>query len=667
MANALQFESSPYLLQHKDNPINWVAWSETVLKQAQKEDKPILISIGYSACHWCHVMEKESFEDQTIADFMNAHFIAIKVDREERPDIDHIYMDALQMMTGQGGWPLNCFTLPSGKPFFGGTYFPKDHWLQTLKNIIDAYKNRKSDLEQYADKLTEGLNQLDELPVRKLPPVFTSEAVEVAVSRWLKKIDDKEGGMIGAPKFPMPNNYDFLLHYAHIEGDSSLLRHVNLTARKMAQGGIYDHIGGGFTRYSTDAIWKVPHFEKMLYDNGQLLSFYTNAYLQSKDHALLTPINGIAEFLLRDMQAENHAFYAAIDADSEGEEGKFYVWTTSEIKTIAGTDYPIIETVFGLNKEAIWEEDKLIPFLQNSIEKLSVKLNLTEEDLRLKIESFTKKAFEARKFRKHPATDKKLIISWNAMAIRGLADAFIATKNRSYLEAAEKAMNWILKLWRRHGVLPHIEKPDHKIINGYLEDYAHTIWASLRLYEVTFNQDYLAFAKALEIHVDANFDKNEAGFYYFKSRNDDPLVARKIEINDNVIPSSNAILSSARFQLSRLFGNHDQELIKQQLAVLEPQFSHYPSGYSQWMRLMMWQAEPYYEIAIIGENAASFRDSILSHYLPNAIICGGENEGDLPILANRLIPNKTLIYICQGGTCKLPAETIEDALEQLAL
>jgi uncharacterized protein YyaL (SSP411 family) len=668
MANALQFESSPYLLQHKDNPINWEAWSPNVLKRALEEDKPILISIGYSACHWCHVMEKESFKDQAVADFMNSNFISIKVDREERPDIDHIYMDALQMMTGQGGWPLNCFALPDGKPFFGGTYFPRERWIETLKTIIDAFKNRRADLVNYANKLTDGLNQLDELPFRNLPPVFTTEAVDVAVSRWSKKLDDKEGGMIGVPKFPMPNNYEFLLHYAHQEGDFTLLNHVKLTARKMAQGGIYDHIGGGFTRYSTDAIWKVPHFEKMLYDNGQLLSFYTNTYLQSNDDALLTTITGIADFLLRDMRAANLSFFAAIDADSEGEEGKFYVWSRTELIAIAGSDFPIIEVVFGIKKEAIWEEDKLIPYLQNSIEKLSVQLQISEEDLTSIINNFKNKAFEIRNKRRHPNTDIKLLVSWNAMAVRGLADAYIATNNHSYLHAAQNAMDWIIELWNKHSVLPHAEKPNQGIIKGYLEDYAHASWAAIRLYEITFNQDYLLFASAITDYVKANFDQNDAGFFYFKSRDDEPLVARKIEINDNVIPSSNSLFSSALFQLSRLYGkSEDAELIKKQLAVLEPQFSHYPSGYSQWMRLMMWQAEPFYEVAIIGENHAALRDELLRHYLPNTILCGGSEEGILPILAHRLKKDKTLIYVCKDGSCNLPVETIEDALGQLAV
>jgi uncharacterized protein YyaL (SSP411 family) len=442
--------------------------------------------------------------------------------------------------------------------------------------------------------------------------------------------------------------------------------HVLLTLRKMAWGGIYDHIGGGFTRYSTDAIWKVPHFEKMLYDNGQLLSLYANGYLQFKDEEFLRTIHETCTFLLRELHTEAGAFYSALDADSEGEEGKFYVWTPQALQKISGDDYPIIESVYGLKGSAHWEEDKWIPFQQDSLERLAAKLEVTTDTLRSKVTRFKEQALAERSKRVRPGLDDKVLTSWNAMTIHGLASAYQATEEASYLKAATTALELLLNQWESKQRLPHTVKKDGMAINGYLEDYAHTAWAALKCYEVSFDERWVSFARSLASHVMKHFSRNEAGFFYFTADEDEALVARKVEINDNVIPASNSIMASVLFYLSRLDGNQAYaHIVREQMANVEPQFTSYPAGYSQWMRLLLWHAEPFYEVAVLGSDCEQVRHQLLQHYMPNALICGSEKPSELSVLQDRYQAGKTLIYVCRDGVCQLPVETVEDALAQL--
>jgi hypothetical protein len=442
--------------------------------------------------------------------------------------------------------------------------------------------------------------------------------------------------------------------------------HVLLTLRKMAWGGIYDHIGGGFTRYSTDAIWKVPHFEKMLYDNGQLLSLYAHAYLYFKDAEFQRTIKEICGFLLREMRTEQGTFFSALDADSEGEEGKFYIWKPEELREISGDDYPIIETVYGLKGSAHWEEDKWIPFQQDSIELLARKLELDTEMLNNKLSQFKETALADRSKRVRPGLDDKVLTSWNAMTVHGLASAYQATQEASYLKAATTALEHLLNHWESKQRLPHTVKKDGTAINGYLEDYAHTAWAALKCYEVSFDERWVGFARDLAAQVMKHFSRNDSGFFYFTSDEDEALVARKVEINDNVIPASNSIMASVLFYLSRLDGNQAYaQIVREQLANVEPQFTSYPAGYSQWLRLLLWHAEPFYEVAILGGDCEQVRHHLFQHYMPNALICGSEKPSELSVLQDRYQAGKTLVYVCRDGVCRLPVETVEDALAQL--
>ncbi|MEX2597165.1 MAG: thioredoxin domain-containing protein [Salibacteraceae bacterium] len=665
--NDLINESSPYLLQHAHNPVDWKPWNDETLKLAEEQNKPLLISIGYSACHWCHVMEHESFENEEVAKIMNDHFICIKVDREERPDVDQIYMDAVQLMTGQGGWPLNCFALPDGRPFFGGTYFPKDRWIETLKRVHQAIKDDKEKIEEYANKLLSGLNQMDEIPIRATPAQFTDEAVDSAVSRWSKRFDNEYGGAEGAPKFPLPNNYSFLLHYALESNDNDVSKHVLLTLKKMAFGGIYDQIGGGFSRYSTDKIWKAPHFEKMLYDNAQLLSLYAEAYKQTQTPLYKSVIEETVGFIETELLDESGALYSALDADSEGEEGRYYVWTKEEVKAMAGDDFEVIQNYYQINSIGRWEGNKYILMRSSDDDLFAKKFDLEKEELLDIVEKFKATAKKERANRIKPGLDDKSLTSWNAMTIKGLLDAYSALGNEHYLNLAERNMQFLLnQQLKPDGSLWHSYKNGSSTINGYLEDYAHMTQALLSLYQVTFKEQYLVQSKALCDFVLDNFDQTQAGLFYFKNKRDKALIAQKSEVNDNVIPSSNSVFSTALYRIGLLFGEVEYlNLVKKQLAALEPQFNQYPAGYSQWMSILLNVSEPFYEVAIVGEDCEQLHTAFLQRYLPNTVLCGGKDEGSIPILAGRKKANKTLIYVCENGACQLPVETVDEAIDQM--
>jgi uncharacterized protein YyaL (SSP411 family) len=665
--NALIHESSPYLLQHAYNPVKWLAWSEAAIAKAQSENKPILVSIGYSACHWCHVMEHESFEDEAVATLMNEHFVCIKVDREERPDVDHLYMDAVQLMTSQGGWPLNCFALPDGRPFFGGTYFQKDRWIQVLEQVHLAFTSDYGRVLHYAEELTQGIHALDQQAVQVNDDQITDEAVDAAVGRWLKRVDQKEGGFEGAPKFPMPNNYRFLLHYAHSNGDHEVLQHVLLTLHKMAFGGIYDQVGGGFARYAVDALWKVPHFEKMLYDNGQIISLYAEAYQFNKDPLWLEIVEDTTDFMNRELSEENGAFYAALDADSEGVEGKYYVWKLPDLNKAAGKDLPLLERLYHFDQKGLWEHGNYILQRKQRLDSAAKASNLPLHVVRERQRQFRKVLFQLRDVRERPSLDDKCLTSWNAMAARGYVDAYQATGNPAYLERANSNLGFILKhQLRADGGLWRSFKQGKSSVEAYLEDYAHCADAFVRAYEATFQLSHLEHAKQFLDYIEVHFDRNEAGFYYFNERRNQHLVARKAEIHDNVIPASNSIVMTCFFKLGLLLGKVEwTKRANDAVRQVESHFSRHPTSYSQWMQLNLFFSEPFFEVAIVGNDCEEKRRTLAQHYLPNTVFCGGETGGSIPILEGRGAPNKTLIYVCQNGACQLPTEDTDAALAQL--
>ncbi len=666
-ANHLIHETSPYLLQHAHNPVDWHPWGKEALDKAKKEDKLILVSVGYAACHWCHVMEKESFEDEQVARLMNEHFVCIKVDREERPDIDQIYMEAVQLMTQRGGWPLNCFALPDGRPFYGGTYFPKHQWVSVLKMLVREFRENRKQLEEYAESLTKGIKQADVLPPVKEDTRFTIEVLQNTVGRWRARFDNEWGGTEHPPKFPLPNNYRFLMHYAYLAGDDRLSDFVNFTLKKMAYGGIYDQIGGGFARYSTDRQWKVPHFEKMLYDNAQLVSLYAEAFARYGDPLFRQVVYQTTQFVERELYAGNGIFYSSLDADSEGEEGAYYVWTEAEIDEASGTYAEVMKARYNIGKLALWENGKNVLMRLEDDEKLADDLNMTTNDFHTALAEGNRLLLEYRSKRERPATDDKSLTSWNALMLSGYLDAYTAFGDPHFLDVALKTAAFITETQRKSdGGLWHNFKNGQSGINGFLEDYCFSIEALIQLYSATFDPHWLREAEALTGYVLRHFHDKESGMFYFTSDTDSGLIVRKKEYTDNVIPSSNSSMANALFLLGELLDKPEwKELAATNLkAVLEP-MQRYGSGYSNWGILLNRQVFPFYEIAIAGPDACQLAAPLAARYIPNKILLGSEAPSELPLLQEKFHPDKTLIYVCVNKACQMPVDNVEDALKQI--
>ena len=510
-SNALIHETSPYLLQHAYNPVNWKAWNSETLALAMKENKLLIISVGYSACHWCHVMEEESFENDSIAEIMNVNFISIKVDREERPDVDKVYMNAVQLMTGSGGWPLNCIALPDGRPIFGGTYFTKEQWSKVLISISKLYKDSPEKAIAFAENLTKGIQESQLITLNKKSPNFEEKDIVEAVDLWKTQIDTIYGGFKGAPKFPMPNSLDFLLRYGYQFKDAKVAAYLNNTLTKIAYGGIYDPIAGGFSRYAVDEKWHIPHFEKMLYDNAQLVSIYSKAYIVNKNDLYKEVVIASLNFIKEDLTAENGAFYSSLDADSknklgEKEEGAFYEWTESELQLILGNDFELFKDFYNINSYGFWEKNKYVLIRNSSKTAFAAKHKLSLFALNDKINTWKKTLKTSRNKRSKPNLDDKVLTSWNALMIQGYADAYRAFGNLEYLEMALKNANFIIeKQRRRDGGLNRNFKNGFSTINAYSEDYATIIQAYISLYEVTLDEKWLTTSKELMQYLFANF------------------------------------------------------------------------------------------------------------------------------------------------------------------
>jgi len=670
--NALVNETSPYLLQHAHNPVDWNAWNETTLEKAKTENKLILISVGYAACHWCHVMEHESFEDSIVAQVMNKSFINIKVDREERPDVDQVYMNAVQLMTGSGGWPLNVIALPDGRPVWGGTYFKKEQWMDALEQISKLYADNPEKLQDYADKLEEGIKSLDVVQLNTDEPVFDKPFIQNAIKSWSKQFDKNQGGMNKAPKFMMPNNYHFLLRYAYQNNDTELLDFVNLTLKKMAYGGVFDQIGGGFSRYSVDAKWHIPHFEKMLYDNGQLVSLYTDAYLITKNEIYKDIVTETLKYIKQEMTTSNGAFYSSLDADSntsegELEEGAFYVWTKNELNTLLKEDFELFSDYYNVNNYGFWEHDNYVLIRKDDDDSIIKKHNLTKTILVEKKEAWKVLLLKERNQRAKPRLDDKTLTSWNAIMLKGYTDAYRVFGNDDYLAIAEKNANFIVNnQLREDGGLYHNYKNGKSSINGYLEDYAATIDAFITLYENTLDEKWLTTAKGLANYTFDHFFDSASNMFFFTSNEDASLVSRSIEYRDNVIPASNSIMAKNLFKLSHYFDNeHFSATAMTMLNNIKPEMQEYPSGYSNWFDLMLNYAQPYYEVAIVGANVKQKIDELNKTYIPNKLIAGSTSENNMPLLENRYNPNNTLIYVCVNKACKLPVSKVKDAIKFL--
>lgn len=668
--NHLAKESSPYLLQHMYNPVDWYPWNDEALEKAKKEDKMLLISVGYSACHWCHVMEHESFEDSLVAKVMNENFVCIKVDREERPDVDDVYMTACHMATGKScGWPLNAFALPDGRPVWAGTYFPKKNWLEILDYFVKLRADEPEKLEEYAVQLTEGLKSSEGININTGDQNFNSSELDNIASKFLKNIDFKEGGRKGAPKFPMPNNYQFLLAYHHATGNNRALEAVNTTLEKMALGGIYDQLGGGFARYSVDGTWFAPHFEKMLYDNGQLVSLYSDAFALSKNPLYEKTVRQTLEFIKRELTDKSGGFYSSLDADSEGEEGKFYVWKKEEIDTVL-TDEKTNKTFcdyYRVNAKGNWEHKNNILHRKSPASEVAKKHGISETELTSLLKDAEEKLFAVRSKRVRPGLDDKVLTSWNALMLKGYVDAYKAFGDEEYLNTAIANANFITKnMMQSDNRLNRNYKNGKSVINAFLDDYALTIDAFTALYQATLDEQWLNKAKGLADYAMAHFENKENGMFNYTSDLDPPLVARKMEVADNVIPGSNSSMARALFGLGTyLYNTTYTDKAKEMMHNVSETLttSDQPNFYSNWCSLYMSLAQPPYEIAIIGEDYKPLHKEMMRNYLPNALLLGGKTEGNLDLLKNKLQEGETMIYVCQNKVCKFPVQEVDRALK----
>ncbi|MBC7400157.1 MAG: thioredoxin domain-containing protein [Mucilaginibacter sp.] len=675
--NRLANSTSPYLLQHANNPVNWYPWGTEALQKAKDENKLIIVSIGYSACHWCHVMEHESFEDNDVAAVMNEFFVCIKVDREERPDVDQIYMSAVQLISGRGGWPLNCICLPDQRPIYAGTYFRKNDWTSLLFNLADYYKQKPEDANEYATRLTEGIQKYESIGFVETQPDYTKADLELIVNNWKKYFDKTEGGMGTAPKFPMPNNWQFLIRYAHLMQNETITDLAKLTLLKMAYGGIYDHLGGGFARYSVDGLWHVPHFEKMLYDNGQLISLYAEAYTWQPNELYKQTVADTIDFAVRELLSPDDGFYSALDADSEGVEGKFYIFNKQEIDIVLGSEAQLFCIYYHVTDEGNWEEEQTnILFKRGSDVDLAEAIGIPVEELLESVATSRKKLLEYRSKRIRPGLDNKILASWNGLMLKGLCEAFRAFNEAEYLNIALKSAKFIVSNLVVDGRITRVYKSTEAggdVANplpwrgqgeAFLDDYANVVDAFIALYEVAFDEQWLEHAVELTDNAIAHYYDKASGMFYFTADDDEQLIARKTEVMDNVIPASNSVMARNLKKLGLLFDNEKYlEISAQQLRNIMPHLAKYGSAYSNWSMLLLDEVFGTNEVAIVGDDAEAFRLEMEKNYVPNKIILGGK-KGSLPLLRDKF-SNRTQVFICKDKTCGLPADNIPDALKQI--
>ncbi|MEM9000663.1 MAG: thioredoxin domain-containing protein [Bacteroidota bacterium] len=670
--NALIHETSPYLLQHAHNPVNWEAWHPEVLQRAKDENKPLLISIGYAACHWCHVMERECFEDEEAAKFMNENFINIKIDREERPDVDQIYMDAIQMMSGNGGWPLNIVALPDGRPFWGATYLPKENWIKSLGQLHELYRNEPEKVIGYANDLSRGIKAINLVENKSETNTYTLEQLKVSLENWGNYFDTYLGGYKRAPKFMMPNNLDFLLHYATSQQDEAVMAYVNTTLTRMAYGGIYDHIAGGFARYAVDTKWHIPHFEKMLYDNGQLVSLYAKAYAVTQNKHYKNAVKETINFVNEELTDTSGGFYSSLDADSldetgELEEGAYYVWAKQQLQQLLQDDFGLFKDYYSINPYGLWENDKYVLIRDKTAEEIAKKHSIDLVTLDQKMKTAKQLLKKARSKRDKPRLDNKILTSWNSLMLTGLVDAYRYLEDETYLKLALKNAKFIEKqLFKNDKGLYRNHKNGKSSINAFLDDYANTIEAFIALYEVTFNEKWINLSLQLTDYALEHFYDNESGMFFYTSDKDNALIRRTIETNDNVISASNSVMAKNLMKLHKLFP--DRAFDKKadlMLKNVQDNFEQNGQSFANWLHVVLYKNLNFYEIAVVGDDHHLIGKEMAKHYLPNSILVGTEKNSAIEVLQNRYSEGETLVYVCIEGTCKLPVTSANAALTQI--
>jgi len=662
--NRLAKETSPYLLQHAHNPVDWFPWSEEALQKARSEDKPILVSIGYAACHWCHVMERESFEDADTARFMNEHFVNIKIDREERPDLDHIYMDAVQAITGSGGWPLNVFLTPEGKPFYGGTYFPprpvynRPSWKDVLGGVAGSFKEKRAEVEQQADNLTNHVAKVSFIGNGEGENPFTPEMLRQIRDQLLATADKEEGGFGGAPKFPQTFSIRFLLHYYYFTKDTAALDQACLSLDKMIRGGIYDQLGGGFARYSTDNEWLAPHFEKMLYDNALLIITLSEAWQLTKKEGYREAIEQCITFIDRELSNGQGGFYSALDADSEGIEGKYYVWDKAEIEKVLGDKAGLFNEVYGVTEGGNWEE-------KNILTRTGKQLSADEQQMLAEARAHL---LEHRARRIPPALDDKVLLGWNALMNLACSKAYAALGVQHYREMAVRNMAFLQQRLKGEGIYfyYHSYKGEARY-PAFLDDYANLIAALIGLQEITGDGSYLLEAREIMKTVIDHFSEPETGFFFYTHAQQQDLVLRKKEVYDGAIPSGNSMMASNLLYLSVVFDEPDwiDRAFRMASALSRPVSSH-PGSFGVWATLFQAFTYTIPEVVVTGRRPEKTRKEFLEHLIPYRVFQSTDRENtQFPLLRDKLIGEGSLIFLCENYSCQLPVNEIATVIRNL--
>lgn len=662
--NKLADEGSLYLQQHAYNPVDWHPWGDEALTKAKSNNKLLLVSIGYSSCHWCHVMERECFENEDVASVMNDSFVCIKVDREERPDIDNIYMTAVQLMSGSGGWPLNCIALPDGRPVWGGTYFKPERWVEIITGIARYYKNNPTETVKYAEELSRGVVGASLLPAAPTAR-FTLSDLKPAVGRLKDSFDPLFGGTAGAPKFPLPVYLNFLLHYGHALNDDDVLKHAELTLKKMSSGGIYDQAGGGFSRYSVDNEWRIPHFEKMLYDNAQMIGLYSDGFAKFGDERFRNVVYQSVDFIEREMMTTDELLCSSIDADSEGVEGRFYVWTDEEIAAIEVERRELFDRYYAIDQQRLWEGKYHVLTSPDSESEFCRAEAISMDELQDLKSLWREKLLEARDARERPATDTKVITAWNALAVTSLAKAYKAFGDDRFLRLAKGVTDAILsKQLTGEMRLSRIFSGGTSKEDGFLDDYAFLIQALISIYEVTSEERYLALAEDLLRYTTENFFDENGGLYLYSRKGSGVLITNHFELYDNVIPSSNYVMAHNLFLLGHILT--DESYIDRaglMLSKVADRVIKHPSGFSGWARILLFQSLPFYQFAVVGSNAEGYIKEVAAKYRPDSIIAGSKHPSDRPLFRDRYVDGKTLIYQCVDNSCGLPVESPGDLIQ----
>ena len=681
--NRLHLETSPYLLQHAHNPVDWYAWKPEAFERAQAEQKPILVSIGYSTCHWCHVMERESFENEEIAAFMNEHFINIKVDREERPDVDAIYMEACQLLTGGGGWPLNCFLTPDAKPFYAGTYFPprpaynRPSWIQLLEHLANVWETKREAALEQAEKLLANIQRNDGIflnPSALTPGNSKMPALPDPAAIYNKirgQFDPAAGGFGGAPKFPSSMALQWLLNWFYFSGNQEALQHALFSLEKMAGGGIYDQIGGGFARYATDREWLIPHFEKMLYDNALLVSVLSEAHKLDRSMADRTDqspwartIEQTLSYIAREMTDPEGGFYSAQDADSEGVEGKFYVWDKAEIEQTLAADAPIFCDFFGVTEAGNWEEHNIL-WRPYSLNTFAADRGMEVSELQKTLDAGAEKLLALRSKRIWPGLDDKILLGWNALMVSAYAAAFTALGREEYRQAAIQNLTFLQKNFRH----PSASIQDsvawrHSASQAFafLDDYAYLIAAYIEVYQISFEKEYLLLAESCTNYVLTNFYEEATGMFLFTDSAQTDILFRKKDLYDNATPSGNSTMLHNLQRLSILLDRPEwRETGLKMLATMRETIEKYPLSFQRWATACLNEQYPFQEIAVVGKNAFEKARAIQQWFLPNKIIVASKEADDsLPLLAGKPGAEDAMIYVCHNFACQSPVSSLED-------